>query len=202
VLFVETANLSLHRDRARKNARAQLFRYLRVQRSCATGAAPAHCTRRLADMKAPLSILVFLVLASAQGASLAAEAIPSETVSTFGHWEHAGKTGVFRIVMSESGLEQVKTTVLAEWVEDPTASSPSPQVRSSVYIFRNYMATFVPPKVKVYKNRVRVTLEGIFMRASDGSVSCVIDLLADGKVNVVRECTRWQMTPHAATGSR
>jgi hypothetical protein len=137
---------------------------------------------------AHLSALFFLILTSAQGPSLAAETGQLEAVATAGRWEHAGKTGVFRVVISESGVEQVKTSVFAEWVEDPTASVPNPQALSRIYLFRNFMATFVPPKVKVYKNRVRVTLEGWLEQETFRAVSCVFDLLADGKVRVVSEC--------------
>jgi hypothetical protein len=61
-------------------------------------------------------------------------------------------------------------------------------MKAHLYLFRDFMASFVPPKVKVYKNRVRVTIEALLMQEPVRPVSRVFDLLADGKVRIVSEC--------------
>jgi hypothetical protein len=142
-------------------------------------------------MKAHLFVL--LVLASAQEAVLAAAATqvdPSVTsVVTAGYWELSGKSGTFRVVMSHDGFEHVNTTVVAEWVEESSSPTSSPRVRTSRDLLRNHLASFEVPDLKIYSNRVRVTLKGVPTQIPDSKVSCVFDLLGDGTVRVVRECS-------------
>jgi len=144
-------------------------------------------------MKAHLSVLLILILASVQGTALAAAATqvdPSVTsVLAAGYWEHAGKRGTFRVVMSQGGFEHINTTVVAEWLEESSGSTSSPRVRTSRDLLRNHLASFDMPSLKVYPNRVRVTLNGVLTQMPDSKVSCVFDLLGDGTVRVVRECS-------------
>jgi len=144
-------------------------------------------------MKARHLVRVAFTLVLAQSALVVSAASPVDpsisSISTAGHWEHSGRSGTFRVVLSQDGFEHINTTVVAEWVE-VSSTAPQPNIVATTReLLRNYLAAFEAPELKVYPDRVQVTLKGVLTQIPEGKVTCVFELLGDGTVRVVRKCS-------------
>src|SRR5215472_5408110 len=81
------------------------------------------------------------------------------SVVTAGRWESAGAHGAYRILLFHGGLEHTNSTVVAEWVADPTHDTDRRVVYSKLLV-DTCLCSLKPPQVEPLPIGVRVTLTG------------------------------------------
>src|SRR5688572_24850965 len=145
-------------------------------------------------MRAHLFVRLVLGLAALQcglASKAASEVDPSVTyVISEGYWQHTGRAGTFRVVVYAGGYQYIWNTVVAEWVAEPKNEDDSTSVLVKRNLLSAYRVSLGPPVFELHPNRVRVTLSGTETTAPyKKKITCVFDLLAEGTVRVVRECS-------------
>lgn len=165
------------------------------RRSCGALRAPAQrcATRVLRAMKTLQSAFWASMLAAIPSGARSGDLPPVDPnirhVASAGYWKHAGRSGVYRVVVYAGGFEHVVTSVVAEWVAEPTRRDDPVHILVRRDLLRDSMVSLGPPVLQAYPHRVRVTLGGVFTAFPDSRISCVYDLLEDGTVQVVRKCS-------------
>jgi hypothetical protein len=135
------------------------------------------------------SILTALLVPVARG-----EVIPSADaeityVVSGGYWEHAGRSGTFRIVVSDGGVEHVYSRVSAQWITEAPTSERDKRIAVSKILLSGHLISVGLPELTALNNQVRVTLSGVLTHMPEHLVSCVYLLKADETVVVERECS-------------
>ena len=105
---------------------------------------------------------------------------------TAGRWESAGAHGAYRILLFHGGLEHTNSTVVAEWVADPTHDTDRRVVYSKLLV-DTCLCSLKPPQVEPLPIGVRVTLTGE-LTAMPQNVTCIFELGQSGQVRVLRQC--------------
>ena len=124
-----------------------------------------------------IAVVTWVMTSTSTAASSWTAEVPPDVVSvaTGGYWEHAGRSGTFRVVLLRGGFEHVVSSLRAEWVAEPSSSEESPTIVHRIDLFSMFLGYLDAPIVSELKSGVRVTING--ENRIGGQVSCVVDLL-------------------------
>lgn len=115
--------------------------------------------------------------------------VPPEVVSveSGGYWESDGRSGSYRVVVTNHGFEHVTSRVVVEWVADPESPREGPVIVAAVeppLPFGNGVASLSATLDPVGPGHVRITLSGAIAVDPTQSVGAVIAATAPGEVAV------------------
>lgn len=127
-------------------------------------------------------LLLFLPLAAFAQSPVAPEV---ETVISGGYWEKGADSGRYRVVLLNSGFEQVTSRVLIEWLRDPRQANSVTEVVASVETslsFGNSVASLGVTLTPLGKGKVRIVASGVISADPTKKVRAVFVATQPGQV--------------------
>lgn len=119
--------------------------------------------------------------------ALAQSTVPADvhSVASGGYWEADGESGIYRVVVVNSGFEHVTSQVFVEWVRGPKSGETAPVVVVSLepaLPFGRSVASVDVSLRPIGKGEVRIAVDGVISVLPNTRVRAVLVATQPGHV--------------------
>jgi hypothetical protein len=106
---------------------------------------------------------------------------------TAAHWKSGELQGVYRVLVFHDGFEHVTSSVVVEWIADPSSEAGA-RVIHSRSLFDHCLCSINTPRVTASSTGARLTLTGELTAFPGKKLTCKFELDQDGQSTGISKC--------------